>query len=233
MSATTISPHKNRPGSKHMRRLLAKEGDGQVGIDADRLRAAAPDRHAARSARRQRRRDVPAFSFDDSRAQRRQADARGQRRTMRRQQAPCLREHPAPWRGSSPSQRRAMAAASPFSASGVPKSARRTSQPRCFRCRATTKPSPPLLPGPQSTAVKRGVQCALDRIGAGAARILHQRERRRAVSCGIAIRLVHLGDGQNLRTHYRRLGHGLHTPQRNLRTSALRKSFVTLRADRA
>ena len=56
------------------------------------------------------------------------------------------------------SHRSAMAAASPFKRSRVPSNPSRTGQPASASSRAATKPSPPLLPGPQSTATGRGAQ---------------------------------------------------------------------------
>ena len=53
-----------------------------------------------------------------------------------------------------PSHRAAISAASPVSAARSPSSATRTSQPPAFSSRAATKPSPPLLPGPHSTAIR-------------------------------------------------------------------------------
>jgi hypothetical protein len=59
---------------------------------------------------------------------------------------------------TSPSQRPAITAASPFSASRSPRSATFTGQPASARSRAATNPSPPLLPGPASTTSGRGLQ---------------------------------------------------------------------------
>ena len=59
-----------------------------------------------------------------------------------------------------PAQRAAMAAASPFSASIPPSNATAASQPAAARWRATTKPSPPLLPGPHRTATGHGAKRA-------------------------------------------------------------------------
>ena len=55
----------------------------------------------------------------------------------------------------SPSQRPAMAAASPRRASRLPSSHTRTPWPCSRSIRAATKPSPPLLPGPQRTATEK------------------------------------------------------------------------------
>ena len=52
-----------------------------------------------------------------------------------------------------PLHRCAITAASPLSAPRSPRSATRTSNPRSASSRAATKPSPPLLPGPHSTAI--------------------------------------------------------------------------------
>jgi hypothetical protein len=57
---------------------------------------------------------------------------------------------------TAPGQRAAACAASPRSAATEPSSARRTGQPRSTSTRAATKPSPPLFPGPQSTATGCG-----------------------------------------------------------------------------
>ena len=57
---------------------------------------------------------------------------------------------------TAPSQRPAWCAASPLSRSRAPSRARRTDQPAAARWRAATKPSPPLLPGPQSTTTGHG-----------------------------------------------------------------------------
>ena len=57
---------------------------------------------------------------------------------------------------TAPGQRAAACAASPCSAVTEPSSARRTGQPRSASTRAATKPSPPLFPGPQSTATGCG-----------------------------------------------------------------------------
>ncbi len=61
-------------------------------------------------------------------------------------------------RSTAPGQRAAASAASPRSAAFSPSSATRTFQPRSARSRAATNPSPPLLPGPHSTATGRGDQ---------------------------------------------------------------------------
>ena len=91
-------------------------------------------------------------------------------------------------------QRCAMAAASPLSALRLPSSPRRTRYPCARRSLAATKPSPPLLPGPQTTAIaapgprhERG-----SGLGHGAAGILHQREPRHAQRHGQGIGTAHL-----------------------------------------
>ena len=58
-----------------------------------------------------------------------------------------------------------------------------TSTPRCRSVRATTKPSPPLLPRPQSTATRRSSRSVEGRLHGRhhlAAGVLHQHERRDA-----------------------------------------------------
>ena len=62
------------------------------------------------------------------------------------------------------------------SRSRAPSSPSRTGQPARARCRAATNPSPPLLPGPHSTATGRGDQRRIARFGDGAPRRLHQRD---------------------------------------------------------
>jgi hypothetical protein len=47
-----------------------------------------------------------------------------------------------------------MTRASPFSAAGSVNMTTSVAQPCCLRSRAATKPSPPLLPGPQSTQTR-------------------------------------------------------------------------------
>ncbi len=66
---------------------------------------------------------------------------------------------PAPRAARQPAvQRLAWSRASPRSCSTDPASASRTGQPEAASVRATTKPSPPLLPGPHKTTVGRGDQ---------------------------------------------------------------------------
>ena len=55
-----------------------------------------------------------------------------------------------------PDQRAKAEAASPFRRAGSVRVSTQTSQPRSWSKRATTYPSPPLLPGPQKTAVFLG-----------------------------------------------------------------------------
>ena len=74
--------------------------------------------------------------------------------------------------------------ASPCTSAGPPHEPGGTRAPRPSRWRATTKPSPPLLPFPQTTAMRRPrdrAQHALERVGGPAARVLHQEEARHAV----------------------------------------------------
>ena len=58
----------------------------------------------------------------------------------------------------SPSHRLAFALASPLSFLTPPSRPSATGQPASLRYLATTNPSPPLLPGPQSTTTRRRVQ---------------------------------------------------------------------------
>ena len=62
---------------------------------------------------------------------------------------------------TSPCQARAAPAASPFSRARSPISATRTAQPACSSSLATTKPSPPLLPGPQRTVTGTAAKRAM------------------------------------------------------------------------
>ena len=56
--------------------------------------------------------------------------------------------------GSASPHRAAISAASPLSASRAPSRPSRTAKPRSRNSRAATNPSPPLLPGPQTTAIE-------------------------------------------------------------------------------
>ncbi len=115
-------------------------------------------------------------------------------------------------------QRSAMAAASPRRASRLPSRPRRTRYPCSRRSRAATKPSPPLLPGPHTTAMaapaprsKRG-----GGVGHGSPGVLHQREPRHALRHGKGIGAAHLLRCQQLvsqgallpPTHHAPLGRG-------------------------
>src|SRR5665213_2686536 len=70
--------------------------------------------------------------------------------------SPAPSSAPMPSGSTVPGQRDAANAASPFSPARSPSSASRTAQPRSARMHAATNPSPPLFPGPHSTATGRG-----------------------------------------------------------------------------
>ena len=75
------------------------------------------------------------------------------------------------------------------------------SMPRCTSVRATTKPSPPLLPRPHSTAdapVELRLVGGFDRRHDLAAGVLHQDERRDSdVFDGVAVGFAHLRGVEN------------------------------------
>ena len=145
------------PRQQQMRRFLAEEGDGESGASRDiaqRLAAVAVNAaghvdgdHGTWS------RSAPSTS----RASRLPAAATGRRRTA----------HPRPGRAIQRPGGKGLALAVPFvrHRRGIAFVARappatRTAKPRSASSRATTKPSPPLLPGPHSTATAQGAKRA-------------------------------------------------------------------------
>ena len=101
---------------------------------------------------------------------------------------------------ASPANREAAIAASPRNASRRPRRPSSTAKPHSARRRATTKPSPPLLPGPQRTTIRppdrttRAASSATARPAASISTIP-------GVPPAIvdAVGLAHLGGGQELR----------------------------------
>ena len=91
--------------------------------------------------------------------------------------------------------------ASPLILSRSPTSATMTSAPRLARWRATTKPSPPLLPGPQKTTARaRGGVVARDDVDDAAAGRLHEHDAGHADRVdGLAIERAHLRRGDEER----------------------------------
>ena len=146
MSATTSSPQRSRPGISRWPGFLRKK------VTVTSARIAAP-------------RAAPVVP---SRPEGTSMDTTGTPAvdTARTISSGTGRDRPAPNSASTispapvtstpcstaPVQRAAIVAASPLSASRGPSSARRTGHPQRLRYRATTKPSPPLLPGPHSTS---------------------------------------------------------------------------------
>ena len=77
---------------------------------------------------------------------------------------------------------------------GAPADATRTGQPAAARATATTKPSPPLLPGPQRTATGLADQRAITSRATAVPAFMH--EILAGDACGLreAIGLLHLRD---------------------------------------
>ena len=115
----------------------------------------------------------------------RSAPARIVRSTAARRHRPSAR----PWRPHRPSDWR-----------GAPSRPRRTRWPRSRSSLAATKPSPPLLPGPHSTAMAALLPPArrIGRLGHGGAGILHELEAGHAGGDGQRVGLAHLGGGEQL-----------------------------------
>ncbi len=195
ISATIVSPHKPRPGNSKCPGFLRKKVTVRIAVGAmPRTAPVAPSTPLGTSTATtaSRRATTPAIT---SRA------------------TPSIgRERPAPnsasmtrlvsagrsgARGSTGRfQRAACRAASPRSLSRSPSRKRRSGQPRSARWRAATNPSPPLLPGPQSTATGRGDQrSAIAAATAAPARSISvspetppaiARRSASAISCGVS-----------------------------------------------
>ena len=157
MSATTTSPARVRPGSNRCPYLRRpKVTVNAASNDSPRTSPVSPWTPLGTSTATQTR----------SRAAHASASASGSPSSGRASPAPnsasTTNGSPSSSAGQSgstgPSQRAAIAAASPLRRSRRPNNPSRTGQPASASSRAATKPSPPLLPGPQSTATGRGAQ---------------------------------------------------------------------------
>ncbi len=155
--ANTISPQRLRPGNSRWPGFLRKKVTvSTAGGAAPRISPVAPSTPLGTSTATTGSRRRPSASMT----------ARGAPSTGRASPAPNIASIARPASPSAsgasgsigPVQRRAASAASPRKAARSPASATRTRQPRSARIRAATKPSPPLLPGPHSTASGRGGQ---------------------------------------------------------------------------
>ena len=185
-------------GQKHMRRLLAKEGDGQIGFDAiafERTREIAMQaaRHIDRGDR-----DVRTVQRFDDRF--RSAFQRPREAGAEHRIDDEIRVFENAGRDG---EHRPVPAPRHFGRIAFERirrsQKRQTHVPAAlFQVSRDDETVAAIVAGPAEHGRHARRPVLLDRVGGRAARIFHQRERRRPVAGGIAIRLVHLGDGQNL-----------------------------------